>query len=67
MHSFILHYRMARFGKVVYVADDLMLLNQNTYDKDAKEKRSNVSDLKGSINFKKHIILGVEIKHFLQK
>lgn len=55
--------RMARFGEAVYVAGDVMLLNQNMYDKNAKKKKANVFDLKGSKN---HVILGLEIKD-LQK
>ena len=45
---------MARPGKAVYVTGDLMLLNRNTDDENAK--KVNVLDLKGSINFKNCVV-----------
>lgn len=39
MHSFISHYRIAKFGKVVFVACDFTLLSMNIYDENAKKKK----------------------------
>lgn len=65
MHSFISHYRIAKFGEAVYVACDLMLLNINT-KKIFKSKQDNVIDLKGSMDFKNHVILGLKNKKILE-
>lgn len=59
----LIHFTLqnGKIGKVVYVACDLMLLIMNIYGENAK-KKVNVLDLKESIDFENHAILGLK-KH----
>lgn len=42
MHPLTSHHGMARFEKAVYVAGDLMPLNQNSCDQMQEKKKANV-------------------------